>query len=211
MKVGKRLTKCSNRSHRSDTPVSIGVRLQSRPMRFILLSLLLVNSNLCFAADWRASINQKLDALAVQLSDGCSTEVREARKIHDLKGGDKHLFAALVSIEGQHCGNGNLEYLVVYELGYTRPRNENDTSRDAYGLVAVETIGGRGERVVDFESLKYSEGVFTLSALAYSNDALCCPSIPIVVRYDLTFFGLNQLQSNKALQRTPSKQGASER
>jgi len=31
--------------------------------------------------------------------------------------------------------------------------------------------------------------------LAYNHDAMCCPSVPIVLRYKLSFYGLSELKS----------------
>jgi hypothetical protein len=169
----------------------------------LALALVALNSSYCFAADWRSSIDAKLTELASQLNDGCSTEVRDARKVYQFGSGENRVFAGLISVEGQHCGNGHIEYLAVYQLGYTEPKDERDVPITTYWLVGFAIIGGRGERMVDFETLKYRTGVFTMNAHAYHSDPMCCPSVPVELRYKLSFYGLTEMQST-----TTSKRGS---
>jgi hypothetical protein len=149
--------------------------------------------DVCLASDWRSSINAKLDALSLQLNDGCSVEVKDARKLYDFKNPEQELFASLISLEGQHCGNGSIEYLVIYRLGYERPATKEAKQVETYSLIALQIVGGRGERSVDFDSLKLNGNVFTLTARAYRNDPMCCPSLPVVLKYKLSFYGLRKL------------------
>ena len=173
--------------------------------RVLVFAVLLTCSKLTFATDWRTEIGRKVDSLVNQLNDGCSTEVGNARKLYQFGSDEARIYAALVSIEGYHCGNGNTEYLAVYRTGYTRPKGENDTSADTYWLSALATVGGRGERMVNFDSLKWKDETFTLTAMAYNHDAMCCPSVPVVIRYKLSAFGLSELQPNTSLERTREK------
>jgi hypothetical protein len=171
----------------------------------IIAILLILISNLCFASTWQDDVNKKLDGLSAQLNDGWSSELKKARKIYRFKDGERELFASLISIEGHHGGNGNVEYLVVYELGDSRPENKNDKLQKKLWLIGYAIVGGRGERFVEFDSLKYDEKVFTLNAMAYENDPMCCPSKPIVIKYELSFYGLKELESNKSLEKTTGK------
>jgi len=170
--------------------------------KLLAFVVLLAGSSASFGADWRAEIGRKLDVLVTQLNDGCSEEVSEARKLYQFGAGEKQLFAALISVEGQHCGNGHIEYLGVYRIGYTRPKDERDHPKETYWLAALAIVGGRGQRMVDFETLKYNNETFTANALAYGEDPMCCPSVPIVLRYRVSFYGLTEVQPNKSLERT---------
>lgn len=165
-------------------------------------ALLFFCADVCLGADWRSEVGGKLNSLAKQLNDGCSSEVKEARKVYQFGKGEDAIYAALISLEGQHCGNANIEYLAVYRTGFTRPKDENDTPPDTYSLAALAIVGGRGERFVDFDSLKYAGEVFTLKAMGYHDDAMCCPSVPLVLRYKLSFYGLIEMQPNTSLERT---------
>lgn len=158
--------------------------------RFLLSALLLVATNACLAADWQTEVGARLDGLVEQFSDGCSTEVKPARRLYQFGKGDGAIFAALISVEGQYCGNGSMEYLAVYRVGHVRPKEENDKSPPTYWLAGQVIVGRRGERLVDFGSLKFENDVFTMKASGYNHDAMCCPSVPMVLRYNLSVFGL---------------------
>jgi hypothetical protein len=164
----------------------------------IFIYLLLLGYNVCMAAEWENEVNSKLDGLITQLNDGCSDEVKEARTLNRFKSGEGYLYAALISIEGQHCGNGNIEYLAVYDVGYERVTDEETVSRATYWLVGLAIVGGRGERFVDFKSLKFANRVFSMDAKTYKNDAMCCPSKPVILKYKLSFYGLSAVQPNPA-------------
>src|SRR5690349_11321468 len=126
--------------------------------------LLCVSCDVCLGSDWQDEVGRRLDNLVSQLNDGCSNEVKEARKLYEFGKGEEWISAALISIEGYHCGNGNVEYLAIYRIGYERPKDENDVPRETYWLSGLATIGQRGQRTVDFDSLKYSKGVFAMNA-----------------------------------------------
>lgn len=159
-------------------------------MRIVIL-LLLLGYNVCMAAEWQNEVNSKLDVLVTQPNDGCSDEVKEARTLYRFKSGEDYLYAALISIEGQHCGNGSIEYLAVYDVGFERVTDDKE-SRATYRLAGLAIIGGRGERFVDFKSLEFANGVFRMNAKTYKNDAMCCPSHPVILKYKLSFYGLSE-------------------
>ena len=181
------------------------VRLHLMLTRLLVSVALLAISSASVGADWRSEIGRKVDDLVTQLNDGCSSEVERARKLYQFGNGDDQIFAALVSIEGYHCGNGNTEYLAVYRTGYMRSKTESQVSAKTLWLSAVATVGGRGERMVDFETLKWRGQTFTLNAMVYNHDAMCCPSVPVVLRYKLSFFGLSELQPNNSYMDSPCK------
>ncbi len=157
----------------------------------IIIFLLLLGSNFCIAAEWDSDVNSKLDGLVSQLNDGCSEELRDARMLYRYQRAEGYLYAALISIEGQHCGNGSIEYLAVYDVGFERITDDGDESQATYYLVGLVIVGGRGKRYVDFKSLKFANGVFRMDAKTYKNDAMCCPSYPMRLNYKLSFYGLS--------------------
>lgn len=155
---------------------------------------MLCMANLCVADDWQLAVNKKLDFLVDQLNDGWSEEEKSKRKLVPIKNGDIQLYAGLLYIGGQHGGNGDAQYLAVYELGDGFQENGDDSHlKPSYSLVGLAIIGGRSERYVNFTSFKFEEGVFKFDAMAYENDAMCCPSKPVKLRYKLTFYGLVEL------------------
>ncbi len=160
----------------------------------IVFLILMIYTNISFADEWKSVVNGKLDILSTQLNDGWSEEEKDSRKVVPIKNGEQQLYVALLYVSGQHGGNGDVQYLVAYELSDTRPENEDDKNlKPSYRLVGLAIIGGRGERFVDFESMKFENGVFTFNAMAYDNDAMCCPSKPVTSKYKLTFYGFREL------------------
>ncbi len=147
---------------------------------------LLLGFDVCIASEWKSEVKLKLDGLAEQLNDGCSSEVQDARTLYKFKNGESYLYATLISVEGQHCGNNSIEYLAVYDVGYECMRSDVGESPAHLRLAGFAIVGGRGKRFVDFKSLKFSNGIFSVSAKVYKNDAMCCPSLPMILKYKLS-------------------------
>ncbi len=128
------------------------------------------------SASPKSELRTQTERLAVLLSDGYETF--DPHSFATKSSRNSKYIAVFFTLRGQAKGNGSLQYLAFFV------RNEEldptPSNPSSHRLGAFSNIGARGERHFDLHTAIISGDTVTVKGMALgSNDAMCCPSIPL--------------------------------